>query len=477
MSTILLWGAAGALLAVIAAVLLARRFKAGDTYGSAAFGSWPGPLTPLGDKPPPGLVLGKQDGDWASWTGEGHWLLLAASGAGKSTGVIEPSIKHWNGSMLAVDVKGELVRNCAGQLRADGIQPLRFDPFGLCDDLAAVPAVALDALAPITSAVEDAARAEACLRLAGIIIDPPGSARDAHWAESARAVLGGLLAACCAGGLARPRIQDVLELLESGPKAIARLKRSGSAASDLDKLAASASALITGAGPSERGAILSSIRRQLAFCSSANIIASLSGSWQPAELLEERQRSALFLVLPANRLSSHGRLLRLVIGLLAEQLLAAGPSRERRLLLAIDEAGVLGPLEAIAQGVALFRGFGATFLLAFQDDQQLDAAYGADLAASIRSNCHMACWGVRDLATSQRLSASLGERTVLGRARTSGAMPGSDGASSLRESARPLLAADEIRRLPADTILAFPSGHRPCRLQLIKPEGEGASPS
>ena len=434
MTTILLWGAAGALLALLAAALLARRFKAGDTYGSAAFGSWPGPLTPLSDEPPPGLVLGKQDGDWASWAEEGHWLLLAASGAGKSTGVIEPSIKHWQGSMLAVDVKGELVRGCAGQLRADGIQPLRFDPFGLCDDLAAVPAVAIDALAPVTSAVEDAARAEACLRLAGIIIDPPGSARDAHWAESARAVLGGLLAA-------------------------------------------NASALITGAGPSERGAILSSIRRQLAFCSSANIIAALSGSWQPAELVDGRQRSALFLVLPANRLSSHGRLLRLVIGLLAEQLLAAGPSRERRLLLAIDEAGVLGPLEAIAQGVALFRGFGAAFLLVFQDDQQLDAAYGADLAASIRSNCHMACWGVRDLATSQRLSAALGERTVLGRTRTSGAMPGSDGASSLREAARPLLAADEIRRLSADTILAFPSGQRPCRLQLIKPEGEGGSSS
>ena len=84
------------LVILVAGVLLVLRFKPGTTFGSADFGPWPGASTPVGKRLPPGLVLGKtQAGELAGWSGEEHWLLIAPTGAGKSTGVLIPSIMQW----------------------------------------------------------------------------------------------------------------------------------------------------------------------------------------------------------------------------------------------------------------------------------------------------------------------------------------------------------------------------------------------
>ena len=468
--------------AAVALVLWMGRFAVRGVYGSASFGPWPDRAARRRADLPPGLVLGKDaQGRYASWTKEGHWLLVAPTGAGKSTGVIEPSLLKWRGSFLAVDVKGDLVRRVGPRLRDEGVRTLRYDPFGVCDGSPEVEAVAIDAFAPVAGA-RDAA--DACLRLANILIDPPAGG-DAHWAESARSILAGLLAASHAASSPVPRQGDLLAgceasirpgrpldallgLLEGGPAAIARLRGLRLLDPDLERLVARACALVKGAGPSERGAMLSTIRRQLAFFSSRALVSSMSGRWRPAELLDEERPQGLFLVLPASRLGSHGRLLRLAVGLLVDALLTAGTSPRRRLLLALDEASALGPLEAVAQGVGLFRGFGATFLLCFQDDGQLEAAYGDRLAGSIRANCHAAYWAVRDLETSRRLAAALGTVTVGARSRQSGRLPlDAGGASGVAEAARPLLLPEEIRTLPPAKMLALAGGRRPCMLERI----------
>ena len=458
------------------------RFKARGTYGTASFGPWPDRTSRRRAELPPGLVLGKDDqGRYASWTEEGHWLLVASTGAGKSTGVIEPSLLNWRGSFLAVDVKGDLVRRVGPWLRhREGVRTLRYDPFGICADCPEVESVAIDAFAPVAAA---RSAADACMRLAAILIDPPGG-DDAHWAESARSILAGLLAASHAAVAPGPRQDDLLDgtapirpgrpldallaLLEGSSADIAKLRRLSFADPDLGRLVARTCTLVRGAGPNERSAMLSTIRRQLSFFSSRELIASMSGRWRPAELLDGDRPQGLFLVLPANRLGSHGRLLRLAVGLLVDALLEAGTSRERRLLLALDEASALGPLEAVAQGVGLFRGFGATFLLCFQDDGQMEATYGEKMAGSIRANCHAAYWSVRDLETSRRLAAALGTTTVAARSRQSSRMPlDIGGASGIAEAGRPLLMAEEIRMLPPEKMLALIGGHRPCMLQRI----------
>lgn len=463
-------------LLVAALVVVVRKVKlrpGGATFGTAAFGPWPGAVATRLAELAPGLVLGRTEaGELAGWAGEGHWLLFAPTGAGKSTGVLMPSLLSWRASMVAIDVKGELARACAPRLREQGIACVRLDPFGLLDASDAIPKVRLH---PVELAARSADPAASWRKLANMIVEP-AEGGGAHWADSARMVLASMLAAASAATRRdRVGLRGVLALAGGGKDAMrSMLGRSWPPA--LEPLVASGAKVIIDAGANERGAILSTLRRQLDFLASPGAMEAIGGTWeqdghwQPQALLEPDRPVALFVILPAERLSTHARLLRVAIGCVVEQLLAAGPSASRRLLLALDEAAALGPLEAVTEGVGLFRGYGARMLLAFQDEGQLQATYGPNLAASIHANCHSLYWGMRDLATCERVAALLGERTVLASSRELGKLPlEGAGATGKREVARKLLNPDELRRLPADAMIALAGGEAPARLRLLAP--------
>ena len=456
----------GAVLATLA--ILVIKLRPGKTYGSAAFAPWPGEKARDPASLPAGLVLGKcEDGSLAAWQGEGHWLLVAPTGAGKSTGMLMPSIKRWGGSCMAIDVKGELATACAPALADKGVRCLRLDPFGLLGDECGATNVGLDPVALAAGASDPVASFR---RLAEVLIDPPG-AHDAHWSESARLVTAGLVAASSVGKDDKHKgLAGVAHMCEEGYKAIKALGR-------LEwpdwvvPLLARAQRLLDESSSNQRGAIMSTVGRQLGFRASREVLASVTGDWNPSELLDKERPAVLFVVLPVQHLATHGRLLRLVTSAVVEAMLAKGTDKERRLLLAIDEAAALGRLEAIEQGIGLFRGYGATFLLSFQDDSQMVTAYGESVAGTIRANCNSAYWSMRDLKTCERVSTMLGEKTVLAAARDISTVPlGSSGETGQREAARPLLTPDELLTFPADSVLCFTQGNRPARLGLIKPD-------
>ncbi len=455
----------------LAAVLYAamRRLKPGDTFGSAGFGPWPGGSAGKDDPALRGLVLGRrEDGRLAHWDKEGHLLMVAPTGAGKSTGVLMPTLKRWGGSCMAIDVKGELAAACAPALSAKGVRCFRFDPFDVLDDSCGAEKVGLD---PVAQAAGSSSPLESFRRLAEVLIDPPRG-DDAHWSESARVALAGLVAASSAmAGQKKTGLAAVADMCADGFGALSYLGKMDFPEEDVKPLVTRSVKLLEDSSPNMRAGILSTVSRQLAFLASKEVAASVTGSWDPAGLLDEGSPAFLFVVLPPQHLTSHGRLLRLVTASVVEAMLAAGTSRERRLLLAVDEAAALGRMEAIEQGVGLYRGYGATFLLSFQDGSQMDSVYGREAARSIRSNCNAVYWSVRDLETCRLVSEMLGVKTVAAATREIAKVPlGGSGESGQREAARPLLTPDELQRLPASEILCFMQGCRPTKLTLVSPE-------
>ena len=218
--------------------------------------------------------------------------------------------------------------------------------------------------------------------------------------------------ASAAKSAANQGMRGVVHLVDEGYGALQVLERMPWP-DHIEPLVLRATRLLGEASVNERGAIMSTIRRQLGFLASEQVLQSLRGTWHPSDLVDTSQATALFVILPAEHLSTHGRLLRLVTGCIVEAMLQAGPNRSGRLLYVIDEAAALGHLETIEQGIGLFRGYGAKFMLSFQDEQQLLATYGTAGAGSIRANCIGAYWACRDLETCQRISAMLGEQTVV----------------------------------------------------------------
>lgn len=471
---LVLVGALLGLTALLLGILVLWRLRPGSSHGSAAFGAWPSVSAAQLSELPPGLVLGKTTaGAFAGWATEGHWLVMAPTGAGKSTGVLMPSITGWRGSLAAIDIKGELARACAPQLQANGIDCVRIDPFGVLNDTD-LEAVGID---PVGEAAGASDTVEGYKALAEILVDP-GQGSDEHWAQSARLLTSGLIAAAAvAKDEANRSLAAVNGLAVKGAPYINQLAKYKLPEPE-NSLLQAANQLLRDAGTNERGAVISTVRRQLDFLGNEKVAAALRGSWSPASLLDASKPTALFIVLPPEYLGTQARLLRVVIGGVVQAMLAAGTSRTRRLLFVLDEAAALGSLEAVSRGIGLFRGFGASFLLSFQDVGQLEATYGKRQARSIQANCHALYWACRDQATCEAVAAQLGDQTVLAASRKLDDLPLTiAGASTLRETGRPLLSAAEIRRLPRDQLLALVAGAPPAQLRLLPPGSHAAAGS
>jgi type IV secretion system protein VirD4 len=94
----------------------------------------------------------------------------------------------------------------------------------------------------------------------------------------------------------------------------------------------------------------------------------------------------IYLVLPPDKLESHGKLLRLWLGTLMTALMRRRRRPARPTLLLIDEAAQLGPMDQLRTAVTLMRGYGVKCWSFWQDLSQLQRIYPLDWQ-SIVNNC------------------------------------------------------------------------------------------
>ena len=66
-----------------------------------------------------------------SYTGDGHLMTIAPTGAGKGVGAIIPALLTYPGSVIVTDIKGENYQVTARHRREMGQQVIALDPFGL----------------------------------------------------------------------------------------------------------------------------------------------------------------------------------------------------------------------------------------------------------------------------------------------------------------------------------------------------------
>jgi type IV secretory pathway TraG/TraD family ATPase VirD4 len=137
---------------------------------------------------------------------------------------------------------------------------------------------------------------------------------------------------------------------------------------------------------------------------------------------------------------------------------------QERILLLLDEFPVLGAIREIEQGLAYFRGYGASFLVVVQYLGQLIQAFGREEAVS--PNCAVqVAFAPTDLATAERLSNLSGKQTIEidQVSRSSGGL-GSGRVSTSRQTVlqgRSLLDASEFRRLGRNQAVVFIPGLAP----------------
>lgn len=405
------------------------------------------------------VVLGRLGARLVAAEASHSLLVVGPSQSGKTTTLALPALCDWEGPVIATSVKGDLVEGSRARRSLLGEVAL-FDPTGSTG----LPAAGWSPLSSATS-WSAARRLAADFSSVGRL---DGGLEDAgYWYAAAERLLAPLLRA---GHLAGGQMTDVLAWLEDEATEIplAVLERAGEAE------AARSGRSVFGLEERQRSSIYSTAHSLVAAYGDPDVSSSESRlpRIDPGWLYGGESRT-LYLSAPTR---SQARL-RPVFVALVRQVVDAGLELAARsgrlsspLLVLLDEAANIAPLDDLDQLVATSVGHGITFLTVWQDLAQIEARYGARWATIVNNHRAKVLYpGMSDPRTLELLSSLLGEAEVRERSLTRG----EHGAASTSEvrSRAPVAPAGWLRQIPAGRCVLLYGRLPPALLRVRPPAG------
>lgn len=332
-------------------------------------------------KPPHGLLLGWQDppstgrrSEFPSpiWDEgrEGHLITIAPTGAGKGVSCIIPALLTWCGPAIVIDPKGENYAVTASRRRTMGQKVHVLDPFAITDCLQPASLNPFDILGPLKSASEDDIRV---LAHAAIQKKALGKHHDPYWDNRAASLIATAISHC-ARALAYPSLRDVREVVEWYDTWATANEHGNLCGSCHHGIMTSFSPTGMASGRT-RTSITSTAIDHLAFISDGPVTASLFKSSIDLKKVQRGEAMTIYIVLPPDKLITHGKLLRLWLVTLITTLSRRRVVPKTPTLLIIDEAAQLGEMTQLVSAITLMRGYGMKVWTFFQDLSQLRQAY------------------------------------------------------------------------------------------------------
>lgn len=366
-----------------------------------------------------------------------HFVTIAGARSGKGRSAIIPNLCLYPGSVVVLDPKGEnasltAARRGPGDEWSEGMgqEVYVLDPFGIATVPHSVraclnPLALLDAESPLV--VDDAA-----LLAEGLIVS--ADHRDSHWDETARNFVKGLALHLVT---TRPgsTLFDLRAMLTQGnkteweiacgddpdfrkdcPNAMWFLLDQMRENDALGGAIAGAAESLAGTGENERGSILSTARRNTAFLDTLGSMfrETLGGAGRklsPDVLKQASGGASVYLCLPAERMGTHGRWLRLMIGLFLERMQRnlQPPACGAPVLFLLEEFFTLGSMPSIEKAAGYAAGFGVKLWAILQDLQQLKALYPSSWQTFLANAGAVHIFGASDRETLEYASKCLGE--------------------------------------------------------------------
>lgn len=368
------------------------------------------------------LLLGRDEaGQYYGHADDRHLLTVAGSRAGKGVSLIVPNLLFWPGSVIAIDPKGELAsltasrRSAAGSdwsLPMDGEgQVYALDPFNRVTgdarrfrDAAFNP---MDGLDPATDEGNDRAYQIAD----ALIIQSDGD--GAFWTQGARSFLRSLILHVAdreppdSANLMRVRALTML----SGEQRKTLLEEMAESPNDI---VARMGEAMKGRGLIEQGSIMSSCETQTQFLEGEEMRRVLTSSDFKLEDMK-KQRITLYLCLPATRLATHGRWLRLMVSLAVEAMERTGPLEQGKppVLFVLDEFAALGRMEVVEKAAGQIASFGVKLWPIVQDLTQLKRDYKDAWETFMGNAGCLTFFGNTDVTTTNHIQERLGQTEVV----------------------------------------------------------------
>lgn len=423
------------------------------------------------------LLMGRNAGGLLRFNGEGHCLTFAPTGSGKSVSVVVPNLLNYPGSVVCVDPKGAIPAITAARRRAMGNDVLLFDPFEEVERAMRAngrpnlwPPLPRSSYNPLSHIDPDArGAADAARVMAGSFIKQENE-KNRFFSESAASILECLMLYLLnVGGREALTMANVLDLASESRRTfeeefIPAMQDSKAFGGKLRRLANQISDFSGDGG----NAIWTTLRRSMGELDSemlADVLRPSSVDFSTLKTNGGQRPTTVYLVLPADKLNTHGAWLRLMLTAILRQISDARASQYPVLLL-VDECATLGRLELLETAVGLMRGYGLKLWLIFQDLPQLKTLYGPRANSFISNSGIKQFFSVNDLETAEFVSKNLGPETRMVQSESINAGQQQPG-SNLSATGRALLLPDEVMRLPAHEQILLYERQSPVRANKI----------
>lgn len=338
-----------------------------------------------------------------------HIITIAGSRSGKGRSAIVPNLITYPGSVLAIDPKGDLAALTA-DWRANFLHQrvVVLDPFDVAGDVSSRHAGCFNPLSILT---EDS---ETLLEDAGLIADSlvisAAGSKDPHWDESAKQFLEGVILHVATSPTYATR-RDLVSVYQCVMEAGDDLKNEMAENSGADFAVITLACNFYDKSENERSSVLSTLRRHVRFLGYSQIQKVLRGhSFDLKQLKTERM--TLYLSLPAMRMGTCSRWLRLFVNLTLAALEAEKSRPPYPVLMCLDEFAVLGTMKTLEDAAGQIAGLGCKLWPILQDIGQLKALYEKRWETFIGNAGVLQFFGNSDMQTLEWISKRLGETTI-----------------------------------------------------------------
>lgn len=353
-----------------------------------------------------------------------HLITVAGARGGKTTTLLMPNLRLYEGSTLVLDPKGELATATA-QYRRDklGHTVRVLDPWRV----ASVPDNVRGTFDPLAELMNPDARAmldrvdDAALMAEALIQDQGDN--NAHWTGSARELLRGvILWFAHSDALDLSKLPELLAAMmtvdektpaDDNPFAhMIEFAKRPDLPQDVAAVIHNAADGTMGTQARERSSIISTARNQLGFLESGPLRRDLvRGDFSLRDL--KRKPMTIYLCLPASRMETHAKWLRLILN----QSMAALEREPRRpdtlpVLLMLEEFAALGHMRALEIAASYMAGFGVKLWAVIQDLTQLKRHYKEGWETFLGNAGVLSVFAPNDMTTMAYVSKRLGETAV-----------------------------------------------------------------
>jgi type IV secretion system protein VirD4 len=378
-----------------------------------------------------------------------HIVTIAGSRAGKSSTVLIPNLRRYPSSVVVIDPKGELARETVKARIATGQHVVILDPFGVSgwESGSYNPFDELDA--DSDTFVDDVG-----LVADALIID---AQKDTHWTDAAKNFLRGLILYMFATGEATlPRLRRLIMAAEGAIRPRSRDQDDKNTDGELlikmkkveafGGLVSLVAQTMLDKYASEFNSILSVAREQIAFLDSEPLAKCLQSSSLRINQIKH-QPTTIYLVLPATRLATHAKWLRVILSLAIVEMERDTTVPEHPILLMLEEFAALGYLRPIEFASGFMAGFGVRLWPILQDLSQLKTHYEKSWETFLGNAGIIQAFGNADRTTTEYLSNRLGKTLVMEKQEHFTSVPQlaqGDPGSRKQPRSTPLIEPDEI---------------------------------